>query len=149
MMGGGKGKIWMYLLGALPAVWLGLLIAPYLSGGLPELVRSFGGVMDRPFHIVWCDNSVRAVLLLLLAYGLAVVLYVSTRHNYRRGEEHGSAKWGDAETVCKKYRDKQLAENKLLTQNVHMGLDGRKHRRNLNTVVGIPLQNCCCRRACR
>lgn len=135
MMGGGKGKIWMYLLGALPAVWLGLLIAPYLSGGLPELVRSFGGVMDRPFHIVWCDNSVRAVLLLLLAYGLAVVLYVSTRHNYRRGEEHGSAKWGDAETVCKKYRDKQLAENKLLTQNVHMGLDGRKHRRNLNTVV--------------
>ncbi len=31
-MGGGKGKIWMYLLGALPAVWLGLLIAPYLSG---------------------------------------------------------------------------------------------------------------------
>ena len=94
MMGGGKGKIWMYLLGALPAVWLGLLIAPHLSGGLPELVRSFGGVMDRPFHIVWCEDSVRAVLLLLLAYGLAVALYASTRHNYRRGEEHGSAKWG-------------------------------------------------------
>ena len=135
MMGSGKRGMWLYLLGAFPAIWLGLLIAPHLSGGLPELVRSFGAVMDHPFHIVWCGNSLRAVLLLLSAYGLAIALYHSTRHNYRRGEEHGSAKWGDAKTVCKQYWDKQLEANKLLTQNVCMGLDGRKHRRNLNTVV--------------
>ena len=66
---------------------------------------------------------------------MGVGIYFSTRRNYRRGEEHGSAKWGDARAVCRKYRDKRPEENKLLTQNVRIGLDGRKHRRNLNTVV--------------
>lgn len=47
-------------------------------------------------------------------------------------EEHGSAKWGDAEAVNKKYRALPPSENKLLTQHVRIGLDGKKHRRNLN-----------------
>ena len=66
---------------------------------------------------------------------MGIGIYFSTRRNYRRGEEHGSAKWGDARAVDKKYRDKRPEQNKLFTQNVRMGLDGRKHRRNLNTVV--------------
>ncbi len=66
---------------------------------------------------------------------MGVGIYFSTRRNYRRGEEHGSAKWGDARAVCRKYRDKRPEENKLLTQSVRIRLDGRKHRRNLNTVV--------------
>ncbi len=47
-------------------------------------------------------------------------------------EEHGSAKWGNASAINKKYQDKNPSANKLLTQNVRIGLDGRKHRRNLN-----------------
>ena len=35
----------------------------------------------------------------------------------------------------KKYRDKDPSANKLLTQNVRIGLDGKKHRRNLNILV--------------
>ena len=35
----------------------------------------------------------------------------------------------------KKYANKDKTENKLLTQNVAIGLDGRKHRRNLNVLV--------------
>lgn len=66
---------------------------------------------------------------------MGIGIYLSTRKNYRRREEHGSAKWGDAATICKKYRDKRFTENKILTQNVRIGLDGRKHRRNLNTLV--------------
>ncbi|TGX91959.1 type IV secretory system conjugative DNA transfer family protein, partial [Hominisplanchenecus murintestinalis] len=58
-----------------------------------------------------------------------------TRRNYRKGEEHGSAKWGNAGTLNKKYRDKDASENKLLTQSVCIGLDGKKHRRNLNILV--------------
>lgn len=60
---------------------------------------------------------------------------LSFRRNYRRGEEHGSAKWGNAKTVNKKYRAMQPEDNKIFTQNVRVGLDGRKHRRTLNTVV--------------
>ena len=68
-------------------------------------------------------------------YGIAIGVYLSTEHNYRRREEHGSAKWGTAGSVNKKYANKDKTQNKLLTQNVAIGLDGRKHRRNLNVLV--------------
>ena len=123
------------LFGILPVVWLGLLIAPAAHGGLPEIVARFPAVMNDPFHIEFCGDSLKTVLILLCAYGLTVSVILSSRHNYRRGEEHGSAKWGSARTVNRKYRATAPEANKIFTQNVRMGLDGRKHRRNLNTVV--------------
>ena len=123
------------LFGILPVVWLGLLIAPAAHGGLPEIVARFPAVMNDLFHIELCGDSLKTVLVLLCAYGLAVGVILSSRRNYRRGEEHGSAKWGSARTVNRKYRAAAPEDNKIFTQNVRMGLDGRKHRRNLNTVV--------------
>lgn len=123
------------LFGIIPVIWLGLLIAPAVSGGLPEIITVFPTAMNNPFHIVFCEDSLKTVLIVLCAYGMGIGVYLSTRRNYRRGEEHGSAKWGNARAVDKKYRDKRPEQNKLFTQNVRMGLDGRKHRRNLNTVV--------------
>lgn len=123
------------LFSILPVVWLGLLIAPAAHGGLPEIVARFPAVMNDPFHIELCEDSLKTVLILLCAYGLAVGVILSSRRNYRRGEEHGSAKWGSARTVNRKYRAAAPEDNKIFTQNVRMGLDGRKHRRNLNTVV--------------
>ena len=130
-----KQNVILYLCGIIPVVWLGLLIAPCLKDGLPGLVQQFGSVMQNPFKIQLCEDSVKTVLTLLLVYGIAVGVYLSTEHNYRRREEHGSAKWGTAGSVNKKYADKDKTENKLLTQNVAIGLDGRKHRRNLNVLV--------------
>ena len=123
------------LFGILPVVWLGLLLAPAAHGGLPEIVARFPAVMNDPFHIELCGDSLKTVLVLLCAYGLAVGVILSSRRNYRRGEEHGSAKWCSARTVNRKYRAAEPEENKIFTQNVRMGLNGRKHRRNLNTVV--------------
>ena len=91
--------------------------------------------MNAPFHIELCEDSVKAVLVLLLCYGMGVGIYFSTRRNYRRREEHGSAKWGSASAVNKKYAQQPKSENKLLTQNVAIGLNAKKHRRNLNTLV--------------
>lgn len=130
-----KQNVILYLCGIIPVVWLGLLIAPCLKDGLPGLVQQFGSVMQNPFQIQLCEDSVKTVLTLLLVYGIAVGVYLSTEHNYRRREEHGSAKWGAAGSVNKKYANKDKTENKLLTQNVAIGLDGRKHRRNLNVLV--------------
>ena len=92
------------LFGILPVVWLGLLLAPAAHGGLPEIVARFPAVMNDPFHIELCGDSLKTVLVLLCAYGLAVGVILSPRRNYRRGEEHGSAKWGSARTVNRKYR---------------------------------------------
>lgn len=130
-----NATIFLCLLGAIPTVWLGLLIAPALPGGLPSIIIAFPSAMDHPFHITLCEDSLKTVLTFLCAYALGIGVYFSSRRHYRRGEEHGSARWGDAREVCRKYRDKRSEENKLFTQNVRMGLDARKHRRNLNTVV--------------
>ena len=75
------------------------------------------------------------IIVLCLAALLAAVYFSNAGKNYRRGEEHGSAKWGKAKEVDKKYADKTPSENKLLTNGVGIGLDGRKHRRNLNVLV--------------
>ena len=131
----GNNPLVLCLFGILPVVWLGLLIAHAAHGGLPEIVARFPAVMNDPFHIELCGDSLKTVLILLCAYGLAVGVILSSRRNYRRGEEHGSAKWGSARTVNRKYRAAVPEDNKIFTQNVRMGLDGQKHRRNLNTVV--------------
>ena len=130
-----KQNIVLYFFGIIPVVWLGLLIAPCMDNGLVSLIQKFGIVMQNPFHIQLCEDSLKTVLILLLIYGIAIGVYLSTDRNYRRREEHGSAKWGSAGSVNKKYADKKKDENKLLTQNVAIGLDGRKHRRNLNVLV--------------
>lgn len=131
----GNNPLVLCLFGILPVVWLGLLIAHAAHGGLPEIVARFPAVMNDPFHIELCGDSLKTVLILLCAYGLAMGVILSSRRNYRRGEEHGSAKWGSARTVNRKYRAAVPEDNKIFTQNVRMGLDGQKHRRNLNTVV--------------
>ena len=130
-----KQRIILYLCGTLPVIWLALLIAPYMDAGLPGIIANFGDVMNAPFRIQLCEDSMRTVLILLLAYGIGIGIYLSNDKNYRRREEHGSAKWGSPEAVNKKYADKDPSKNKILTQNVSIGTNGRKHRRNLNVVV--------------
>ena len=133
--GNGQKHIGLYLFGLLLAAWLGLLVAPSVPAGLLEVIKALPGAIDKPFRITWCEDSVKTVLIFMAAYGLGIGIYLSTRRNYRRGEEHGSAKWGDPRAVNKKYRDKDPFQNRIFTQHVRMGLDGRKHRRNLNTLV--------------
>jgi len=125
----------MAVFGTIPVVWLGLLTAPYLSGGLMEIIRELPKAMNRPFYIEICEDSVKTVLIFLIAYALGIGIYLSTRRNYRRGEEHGSAKWGDAKLINKKYSEKDFCANKILTMNVYISYNGRKHRRNLLTIV--------------
>ena len=130
-----QAAIILSVIGIIPVVWLALLIAPSVSGGLPEILPNLMTVFNNPFHIEFCEDSLKTVLVLFLAYGMAIGIYFSTRRNYRRREEHGSAKWGDAKAVNKKYYQAPKSENKLMTQNVSIGINAKKHRRNLNTLV--------------
>lgn len=130
-----KQSIILYCCGCIFVIWLALLIAPCMKDGVVGLVENFGAVMENPFRIQLCEDSFRTVLILLLIYGVVIAVYLSTDRNYRRREEHGSAKWGTPSQVNRKYANPVKTENKLLTQNVALGLDGRKHRRNLNVLV--------------
>ncbi len=130
-----QSAIILSVLGIVPVVWVALLIAPSVSGGLPEILPKLATVFNDPFQIELCEDSLRTVLVLLLSYAMGVGIYFSTRRNYRRREEHGSAKWGDARTISRKYQQLPPSNNKLMTQNVKIGLNAKKHRRNLNTLV--------------
>ena len=128
-------RIALYAFGALPVIWVGLLIAPIAKEGLVGIVTGFGQVMSNPFHIELCEDSVKTVLILLLIYGFGIGIYLANDRNYRRREEHGSAKWGNPLQINRKYADVHKSQNKVLTNNVSIGLDGHKHRRNLNVLV--------------
>ena len=135
MVGNKQLPKWIYGLGIIPIIWLALALAPSLNGGLPQIIMDFPEIVNDPLKIQWCDNSLKTIIIFLIIYIVGVSLYISTRKNYRRREEHGSAKWGNPKEVNKKYEQKPLNNNRLLTQNVCIGLDGKKHRRNLNTLV--------------
>ena len=134
----GKPPVWVWLL-PLPIIWwLALLTAGCWSPGtgLGELLGRLSAALQTPFSIRWTGSSVRWMLLFTLGYGIIALTAASSRKNTRRGEEHGSACWGDVFQTAKRYRDKKdPRQNLILTQHFQMGLDGHKHKRNINVLV--------------
>mgnify|MGYP002298810949 FL=1 len=113
--------------------------------------------MNHPFQLHYTEYTIKSVLVCTLLYAAGIGIFYSSQKNYRRGEEHGSARWGDARQICKKYSQKPYSQNILLTQNFRISLDTHKHRRCLNILVvggsgagksrGFALPNimqCCC-----
>ena len=121
-----------YLIGIVPVVWLALLLAQSLGGGLPELLRNLTSALEQPTNIVWTDKSLPAILICLAAYGMAVLLYRTNQGRTRDGEEHGSAAWATPASVNAQFAQKDSIP---LTQHVRLGLDTHKHRRSLNVLV--------------
>lgn len=121
-----------YLIGIIPVVWLALLLAQSLGGGLPELLRNLTAALEQPTNIIWTDKSLPTILICLAAYGMAVLLYRTNQGRTRDGEEHGSAAWATPASVNAQFAQK---ESIPLTQHVRLGLDTHKHRRSLNVLV--------------
>ena len=121
-----------YLIGIIPVVWLALLLAQSLGGGLPELLRNLTSALEQPTNIVWTDKSLPTILICLAAYGMAVLLYRTNQGRTRDGEEHGSAVWATPASVNAQFAQKDSIP---LTQHVRLGLDTHKHRRSLNVLV--------------
>ena len=126
-----QSAIILAVIGILPVVWLGLLIAPSVKGGLPEILPSLLTAFNDPFHIELCGDSLKTVLVLLLLYGMGIGIYLSTRRNYRRREEHGSAKWGSAKAIDKKYR--QSPPSEAPEESEYSGV--RRLRRRQNEIL--------------
>ena len=121
-----------YLIGTIPVIWLALLLAQSLGGGLPELLQNLTRALEHPTNIVWTDKSLPAILICLAAYGMAVLLYRTNQGRTRDGEEHGSAAWATPASVNAQFAQKDSIP---LTQHVRLGLDTHKHRRSLNVLV--------------
>lgn len=150
----------MIWLAGLPGIWwAAILIADAIQPGrnLFELMEVLTEKLNHPFQLHYTEYTIKSVLVCTLLYAAGIGIFYSSQKNYRRGEEHGSARWGDARQICKKYSQKPYSQNILLTQNFRISLDTHEHRRCLNILVvggsgagksrGFALPNimqCCC-----
>ena len=120
----------------LPVVYFAMVAASvYIPGeNIFALLERISTMVRRPDLLRWTAYTPRFLLVFLLLYGGGVLLYYADHENRRPGEEYGSAKWGNARELNKRYAD-QNGKNVILTKRVSIGLDGYKHRRNLNILV--------------
>ena len=150
----------MIWLAGLPVIWwAAILLADAIQPGrnLFELMEVLTEKLNHPFQFHYTEYTIKSMMVCTLLYAAGIGIFYSSQKNYRRGEEHGSARWGDARQICKKYSQKPYSQNILLTQNFRISLDTHKHRRCLNILVvggsgagksrGFALPNimqCCC-----
>lgn len=129
----------MGVVGAVFAVWLGLVLAPGTSGGIKGVLSAMSAALERPFSIQIVPETASTVAVVLLIYAIAVGMAYTSSQGFRRGEEYGSAKWGSARAIDHKYRDrKHPFSNQILTRCVAMGnseKDIYRHQRNTNVLV--------------
>ena len=132
-----KQKLWIVvaIIGLFFCVWIAILIAPILDIGVFLFVSKFPSVISHPFYLVWSDNTIPTLLTISLIYGLTILIYHYTKPNFRRREEHGSAKWGEVKEINKRYQQKPKDSNKILSQHLSIGYNAKAHRRNFNTIV--------------
>lgn len=118
-------------------IWLALMVAGCYEENIKlfELLDRLTVAMNNPTHITLNEYSLKAVLIFLFLYAMGIGVYFSSRENRRPGEEHGSARWGNVKSVVKRYMDKDSYKNIILSQNMRLGLNAKKHRRNLNVLV--------------
>ena len=118
-------------------IWLALMVAGCYEENIKlfELLDRLTAAMNNPTHITLNEYSLKAVLIFLFLYAMGIGVYFSSRENRRPGEEHGSARWGNVKSVVKRYMDKESYKNIILSQNMRLGLNAKKHRRNLNVLV--------------
>lgn len=126
--------VWAIL--CLPVVYFAMVTASvYIPGEIIfALLERISTMVRRPDLLRWTAYTLRFLLVFLLLYGGGVLLYYADHENRRPGEEYGSAKWGNARELNKRYADRD-GKNVILTKRVSIGLDGYKHRRNLNILV--------------
>jgi type IV secretion system protein VirD4 len=122
----------------LPFVWwaaaiTACAIAP--DKNFIQILETLSEKLEQPFFITYTPYTFKCILIFTAAYFLGIGIYESQKRNYRRGVEHGSAKWGNVSEICRRYCEKRYTQNLLLTQHFRMGLDGYKHKRNLNVLV--------------
>ena len=60
-----KKNLVFYVLGIVPVVWLALLAAPYMHGGLIGIVKGLAEAFEQPFNLHGQENSVKTILIFL------------------------------------------------------------------------------------
>lgn len=102
---------------------------------LSGLLNACNEMLAEPLPFEWSNQTPRFLLIFTGLYAVIVLAASSEHRNTRPGEEHGSARWGNAKELNRRYRDTQ-GPNLLMTRNIRIGVDGYKHNTNVLVVGG-------------
>jgi type IV secretion system protein VirD4 len=93
--------------------------------------------LTHPWPMRFTLLTVKALLILLLIWGFAVIWYVGNYRSLIPGLEYGSARFADLKQVNEKLKDADDSKNKILSENIRMSINTRKTGLNNNvTVIG-------------
>ena len=101
---------------------------------LSGLLNACNEMLAEPLPFEWSNQTPRFLLIFTGLYAVIALAASSEHRNTRPGEEHGSARWGNAKELNRRYRDTQ-GPNLLMTRNIRIGVDGYKHKHNTNVLV--------------
>ena len=129
----------------IPCLIIGELFTIYVSyvlngvwntnGDIVLILNKFNAAIKNPFGQYYNANTLRAVIYGSLIYGMAVLMYVTSRRNLMHGKEYGTARFADIRMVNKALADKDESKNRILSNNVRMSTDTSVTGLNNNMLV--------------
>ena len=129
----------------IPCLIIGELFTIYVSyvlngvwntnGDIVLILNKFNAAIKNPFGHYYNANTLRAVIYGSLIYGMAVLMYVTSRRNLMHGKEYGTASFADIRMVNKAIADKDKNKNRILSNNVRMSTDTSVTGLNNNMLV--------------
>ena len=129
----------------IPCLIIGELFTIYVSyvlngvwntnGDIVLILNKFNAAIKNPFGNYYNANTLRAVTYGSLIYGMAVLMYVTSRRNLMHGKEYGTARFADIRMVNKALADKDECKNRILSNNVRMSTDTSVTGLNNNMLV--------------
>lgn len=132
-----KASVWFILIGVLLSGYAGYLLNGAWKTGmdLNTFLAAFHEVCAAPFDNYYNEATLKAVVIALMVYAIAVLMYYTSRRNYMPGKEFGTARFADVKMANKILADKDAGFNRILSQNVRMSLNTRHTKLNNNVLI--------------
>lgn len=105
------------------------------NGDIVLILNKFNAAIKNPFGHYYNANTLRVVIYGSVIYGMAVLMYVTSRRNLMHGKEYGTARFADIRMVNKALADKDESKNRILSNNVRMSTDTSVTGLNNNMLV--------------
>ena len=132
-----KVSIWFVVLGAVLCAYAGYLLNGAWEPGMEmnAFLESFNRVCVEPFADYYNETTLKAVVIALIVYATALLMYVTSQRNFMPGKEFGTARFESPKIANKILADKDENFNRILSQNVKMSLNFRRLKLNGNILI--------------
>ena len=132
-----KVSLWFIILGAILSGYAGYLLngAWEPGGDINSFLESFNNVCAAPFANYYNERTIKAIVIALMVYAVALLMYVTSQRSFMPGKEFGTARFESPQFANKILMDKDTSFNRILSQNVKMSLDFRRLKLNGNILI--------------